>query len=158
MNRNLKTAIEDFETEISKLRRELKNYKAKPGHSPKFAEFKQVRINIMQNVIVALNDYSALNDSLVYQTEKQIATLEITVFKLEAICLLHGVGSSIFTYLQMPDTTLGNLVKQCYNQNWRQTPLEILADYTKKEVAHAEKPLFSPKKLQEISTRIIKGI
>lgn len=125
MNSNLKNALADFQTEIQKMQNELAEYQKKPGHSQKFAAFKKVRIKIMQNFLDCFFDQLIENEALIQSVETKNQALNTKVFKLEATCLLHGLGGSIFTYLQMPEKSLGELVKKCYSQKWRQTPLEL---------------------------------
>lgn len=141
MSPTLKNAMADFTQEIEKMQAELADYTQRPGHSPKFATFKRVRLQIMQNLMDCLQDYMALNESLQNEEQAKITRLETAVFKLEAICLLHGLGPSIFTYLQMDEKTLALLVKQCYGEGWRQTPLELLRGYESRQPEYAQKPL-----------------
>jgi len=144
MNSNLKTALEQAQVEIQKMQTEVAEYTQKPEHSPRFAAYKKVRVKIFENLIDCLFD--ALIEAEAYRVtnEREILSLNTTRFKLEAVCLLHGIGGSLFTYLQMPERTLGELVKKCYSQNWRQTPLELHPEWPgKKQIKLATRPSIS---------------
>lgn len=144
MNSNIKTALNEAQVEIEKMQTELAEYTKKPEHSPRFAAYKKVRVKIFENLIDCFFEALMEAEAVNMAHENQINTLNTMRFKLEAVCLLHGIGGSLFTYLQMPEKTLGELVKKCYSQNWRQTPLELHPAWPgKKQIKIASRPSMS---------------
>lgn len=87
----------------------------------KYSYFKQQQIKILTNVV---NELGALMDTLQWdKNNKEHA--DDKIFKLEGICLLHGI-SDIEYYYSFPTMYVANLVKEAYAENWRQTPVDLL--------------------------------
>lgn len=142
MNPQLKTALAEFQDELEKMQAQYNQYIEKPAHNKRYAAYKLVQIRVLQNTVDTLMEYAMQCNAEMQQMADKILKLEGVIFKLESICLLHGVGGSIFTYMQMSENALGLLVKKCYGEGWRQTPLELLADYPKpKPVTRSAKPV-----------------
>lgn len=83
---------------------------------------------------------------------EQFQQLQDKIFKLEAICLLHGVGSSIHMYMNMDSGTLGALVKQCYGEGWKQIPFEFMPG-TPKPAQRANNPVLGIEGIKELAFR-----
>ena len=65
---------------------------------------------------------------------------EDKIFKLEAICLLHGI-SDLNLWYNNRTIDVANQVKEAYTEGWRQTPFDLLPGNKLNAITTATKPI-----------------
>lgn len=123
----LNDAVTQLQNQISGLKADFERYRQSPKYSEKFGFFKEQQIKILESVVESFNEYSDNTNLLFIENQKEVAKLKNRIFKLEGICLLHGI-SNMGYYLRMRTQVLVYIVKQAFNEKWRQTPFDLHGD------------------------------
>ena len=118
------TALNIFAGEIERMRTDAEAYSKQPNASERALHFKRAQIEIFAGIHDAVADYKAATDDVVLETERKLALAQETIFKLEGICLLHGIYN-IGDYMRRSAHELGTMVQQAYADGWRQTPAAL---------------------------------
>lgn len=129
----LNDAIKQFENQISNLSEDLERYKSKENASEKYIFFKKQQIEILKSTLESFNEYSDVTNEIILANQKQIAKIKSKNFRLEGICLLHGI-SDFISYLRMSEFQFIATIKDAYSNKWRNTPFELLHADTPKQI------------------------
>lgn len=127
----LADATTQLKTQINALKDDLARYRARPDASEKYAFFKEQQIKTLEAVAESFTEYADSTDAIYSEQLKEIAALKNKVFSLEGISLLHGI-SNLHVYMQMKKESLIRMVKSAFQDNWRQTPFDLLDNTTRK--------------------------
>lgn len=131
-NRNrlkLSDAIIEFEDQIKILIKDLDQYKQRDNASEKYIFYRQQQINSLKNTLEIFIEFQESSTAQMINYSKEISKLNTTIFKLEGICLYHGV-SNFSTYLRMKKEALIYTIKEAFDNGFRQTPFELLPNIT----------------------------
>ncbi|MDF2447510.1 MAG: hypothetical protein K0R26_14 [Bacteroidota bacterium] len=120
-------ALTDFETQIKNLTNDLEIYKQKENANERLVFHKQQQINSLKNTIDLFIEFQESSTFQMISYAKEISKLNTTIFKLEGICLLHGI-SNLGYYLRMKKDVLIFTVKEAFQNGFRQTPIELLPE------------------------------
>lgn len=120
----LSDALNEFKKQIEVLVKDLENYKLNPKANEKYIYFKNQQILSLKSILETFNDFQDTSNGQILSYEKEIGKLNNKVFKLEAVCLYHGI-TDLDYFMRMTNDVIISNVKRCYDENWRQTPFEI---------------------------------
>lgn len=134
-------AITQLQNQITNLKEDLQRYEVKPNASEKFVFFKQQQIKVLENVAEAFTENMESNNQIFQSNQKDIANLNTDVFKLQGICLYHGI-IDINRYMRMKKNTLIEYVQTAFKEKWYQMPFGIMcANDDLKKVLKVDKPI-----------------
>lgn len=125
-------AIAQLQNEINNLKEDLLRYSHKTNASEKYIFFKKQQIKVLESVLTAISDNIDINNQIFDSNQKEIANLKIEIFKLQGVCMYHGI-SNFNSYLRMKTNALISTVKRAYNEGFRQTPFELIENYSIRE-------------------------
>ncbi|MDF2449425.1 MAG: hypothetical protein K0R26_1929 [Bacteroidota bacterium] len=131
-SRKLNDSLSDMQKQIDSLKNDLDYYRQNPKANAKVAFFKEQQIKIFAHILESFYEFKDNTDILIQQQQKENAILADEKFKLEGVCLIHGI-SNLPYYMRMKTAALIKLVQQAFNENWRQTPFEIKPHSTPQE-------------------------
>jgi hypothetical protein len=118
-------AITQFENQIINLQEDLLHYSNRTDASEKYIFLKQQQIKVLSSVIETLTEYSENTNQIYSANQKEIAKLKNEVFKLQGVCIFHGISNFNY-YLRMKTNALILTVKNAFNEGYRQTPFELI--------------------------------
>lgn len=118
---------------ITQMQTDLQQYQQKNGQN-KYTYFKQQQIKIMLNV------YGELETMANLMLKDKAFTADDTIFKLEGICLLHGI-SDLNLWYNTRTIDIAKQVKKAYGENWRQTPFDLLPGNKLNAITTTTKPV-----------------
>lgn len=121
----LKDATIQLENQINNLTEDLQRLKSNPKATKNLIFFKQQQIKQLIQVKETFIEYEQNTNEIFKSQEKEKRDLENENFKLLGICFYHGI-SNVAYYLSIQKNALIQIVKNAFNEGWRQTPLEIL--------------------------------
>ena len=134
-------AITQLQNQITNLKEDLQRYQVKPNASEKFVFFKQQQIKVLENVAETFTESMESNNQTFQSNQKDIARLNTDVFKLQGICLYHGI-IDINRYMRMEKNKLIAYVQNAFKEKWYQMPFGIMcANDDKKEILTVDKPI-----------------
>lgn len=125
----LTEAINEFENQIKGLVKDLDQYKKKENANDKYIFYKQQQIKSLKNTLDVFMEFHESSMAQMINYSREISKLNTTIFKLEGICLFHGI-CNFSAYLRMKKETLILTVKEAFNNGYRQTPFELLPNTT----------------------------
>jgi hypothetical protein len=125
----LSDTLREFENQIQSLVSDLDKYKQKENPSEKYIFYKQQQINSLKNTLEVFIEFQESSTAQMINYTKEISKLSTTVFKLEGICLYHGICNFSY-YLRMRKDALIFTIKEAFNNGYRQTPFELLPEAT----------------------------
>ncbi|MBA2610537.1 MAG: hypothetical protein H0U95_01105 [Bacteroidetes bacterium] len=145
----LADALTQLKNEFTYLQTDLEKYKGSSRPIEKVIFYKEQQIKSLTSIFNCFTEFKEQSDKLFSETEKTIAIKEDKNFKFEGICLLHGIRDFSY-YLRLPTKKLAELLKDAMQNQWRQTPLELLPGYNKiEDLKPATQPTIDFTKLKE---------
>lgn len=129
---NFSDTLKEFEQQIKNLVSDLDNYKQKENHNKKYVFYKQQQINSLKDTLFFFYEFKENTDLQMINYSKEKAQLNNKIFKLEGICLYHGIWNLNY-YLRMEKDILIKNVQRAFKEGWIQTPVELLPETTPKE-------------------------
>ncbi len=121
----LRDALKEFEQQIQSLTEDLERYRQKENASEKYIFYKQQQIGSLKNTIEIFIEFQENSTMQLIENSKEISKLNTRIFKLEGVCLYHGI-SNLNYYLRMRTNALIFKIKQAFNEGFRQIPFEIM--------------------------------
>jgi hypothetical protein len=134
-------AITQLQNQITNLKEDLQRYQDRPTASEKYVFFKQQQIKVLENVAETFTENMESNNQAFQDNQKEIAKLNTDVFKLQGICLYHGI-IDINRYMRIEKNKLIAYVQTAFKEKWYQIPFGIMcANDDKQEVLKVDKAI-----------------
>lgn len=133
-------ALQQMREEIKILKKDRDSYKARTGHSEKFLYYKNQQILVFESILLTFEDYADEVCTETIQRNKEFALKDQDIWKLEGICLFHGIHDVAY-YRSLSKYQITDMVLEAWQEGWRQKPSAFL-DKPVENIRKVDKPIY----------------
>lgn len=120
----LSDSLNDLDNIIDSMAKDLERYKQKENTSEKYIFYKEGQIMDLRRLRLTIEEFVEQFSSDYMNVSKMVGKAKNEIKKLEVVALIHGI-IDLKHYTMLSYNELLNLLKEAYNEKWRQTPREI---------------------------------